>query len=173
MELKIIELNIDKLKEIYASTDCQQLINTMNEFYPKIGFNKPWVGYFAFNNNQVVGTGGFTGQPKDGKVEIAYWTFKEFENQGIASFVCKQLITIAKATDLNIIITAKTAPEHNASTKILQNNGFAFTEITQDDEIGNAWLWTLKTNWHYSLQTIKIDKMETTLTKKFDASELE
>ena len=173
MELKIIELNIDKLKEIYASTDCQQLINTMNEFYPKIGFNKPWVGYFAFNNNQVVGTGGFTGQPKDGKVEIAYWTFKEFENQGIASFVCKQIITIAKATDLNIIITAKTAPEHNASTKILQNNGFAFTEITQDDEIGNAWLWTLKTNWHYSLQTIKIDKMETTLTKKFDASELE
>ena len=120
MELKIIELNIDKLKEIYASTDCQQLINTMNEFYPKIGFNKPWVGYFAFNNNQVVGTGGFTGQPKDGKVEIAYWTFKEFENQGIASFVCKQLITIAKATDLNIIITAKTAPEHNASTKNLQ-----------------------------------------------------
>ena len=144
MELKIIEINVDKSKEIYSSTNCQLLINSMNEFYQKIGFNKPWVGYFAHNNNQVVGTGSFTGQPKDGKIEIAYWTFKEFEGQGIASFVCKQLITIAKTTDPEIIITAKTAPEHNASTKILQNNGFTFTEITLDDEIGNAWFWTLK-----------------------------
>ena len=144
MELKTIELNVDQSKEIYASTNCQQVINSMNEFYPKIGFNKPWVGYFAFNNNQVVGTGGFIGQPEDGKVEIAYWTFKEFEGHGIASFVCKQLIKIAKATDPDIIITAKTAPEHNASTKVLRNSGFTFTEIIQDDEIGEAWFWTLK-----------------------------
>jgi len=144
MELKAIDLNVDKSKEIYASTDCQHLINSMNEYYPKIGFNKPWVGYFAFNNNQIVGTGGFTGQPKEGKVEIAYWTFKEFEGQGIASFVCEQLITIAKVTDPTIIITAKTAPEHNASTKILENNGFIFIEIVQDEEIGDAWLWTLQ-----------------------------
>lgn len=143
MELKTIELDVDQSKEIYASTNCQQLINSMKEYYPKIGFNKPWVGYFAFSNDQIVGTGGFTGQPKDGKVEIAYWTFREFEGQGIASFVCKELIAIAKTTDPTIIITAKTAPEHNASTKILQNNGFTFTEIVQDDEIGDAWLWTL------------------------------
>jgi [ribosomal protein S5]-alanine N-acetyltransferase len=70
----------------------------MNEYYSKIGFNKPWVGYFAFNNNQVFGTGGFTGQPKKGKIEIPYWTFKEFEGKGIASFVCKQHIAFAKKT---------------------------------------------------------------------------
>jgi ribosomal-protein-alanine N-acetyltransferase len=115
----------------------------MNEYYPKIGFNKPWVGYFFFKNSQVVGTGGFTGQPQGCKVEIAYWTFKAFEGQGIASFVCKQLIAIAKETEPNIIVTAKTAPEYNASTKVLQKNGFIFTEIVQDDEIGDAWLWTL------------------------------
>ena len=63
MELKTIELNVDQSKEIYASTNCQQVINSMKEFYLKIGFNKPWVGYFAFNDNQVVGTGGFSGQP--------------------------------------------------------------------------------------------------------------
>ena len=143
MELKIIEQNIDKSKEIYASINCQQLINSMDGLYTKIGFNKPWVGYFAFNNNQVVGTGGFTGQPKDGKVEIAYWTFKEFEGQGLASFVCKQLIAIAKEADPDIILTATTAPENNASTKILLNNKFTFTEIVKDDEIGDAWLWTL------------------------------
>ena len=120
MELKIINTNEDKTNKIYSSTDCQQLINSMNEYYPKIGFNKPWVGYFVFNNKQVVGAGGFTGQPKDGKVEIAYGTFKEFEGQGIASFACKELISISKKTDPTITITAKTAPEHNASSKILQ-----------------------------------------------------
>jgi RimJ/RimL family protein N-acetyltransferase len=115
----------------------------MNDFYPNIGFNEPWIGYFVLKNNQVVGTGSFTGQPINGTVEIAYWTFKDFEGQGIASFVCKQLISIAKSTDPSIIITAKTAPEHNASTKILANNGFTYTTIVQDDEIGDAWLWTL------------------------------
>lgn len=128
---------------MYASPDCQQLINAMNEYYPKIGFVKPWIGYFALKNTQVVGTGGFTGKPKDGKVEIAYWTFTAFEGQGIASFVCKQLITIAKAADPAIVITAKTAPEKNASTAILEKNGFTFIEIVQDEEIGDAWLWSL------------------------------
>jgi RimJ/RimL family protein N-acetyltransferase len=65
---------------------------SMNEFYPKIGFHLPWVGYFVLDNNQVVGTGGFTGPPKDGKVEIAYWTFKQFEGKGVASFTCSELI---------------------------------------------------------------------------------
>ena len=145
MELKIININENRTYEIYSSTECQQVITSMEEYYPKIGFNKPWVGYFIFKNNQVAGTCGFTGQPKDGKVEIAYWTFKEFERQGIASFACKELIAISKKTDPTITITAKTAPEHNASTKILQNNSFEFTEVVQDDGIGDAWLWTLKT----------------------------
>jgi len=143
MELKMININEDKSNEIYASTDCQKLIESMDEYYPKVGFHKPWVGYFVFKDNQVVGTGSFTGKPKDGKVEVAYWTFKEFEGMGIASFACKELILIAQKTDPTITVTAKTAPKHNASTKILQKNGFAFTKIVQDHEIGDAWLWTL------------------------------
>ncbi len=145
MELKIINLNEDRANELYASDDCQQLLDSMDEYYPTIGFNKPLVCYFVISNNQVVGTGGFTGQPKDGTVEIAYWTFKEFEGKGIASFTCKALISISQKTDPTLTITAKTAPEHNASTRILQNNSFEFTEQVQDHEIGDAWLWTLKT----------------------------
>ena len=146
MELRIINVNEDKTNGVYASTDCQNLINSMNEYYPKIGFIIPWVGYFVLRNNQIVGTGGFTGQPVEGKVEIAYWTFKEFEGQGVASFTCKELISISKNTDPQLVITAKTAPEHNASTKILQKNGFEFSGIVQDVEIGDAWLWVLKTD---------------------------
>ncbi|MBL7831947.1 MAG: GNAT family N-acetyltransferase [Saprospiraceae bacterium] len=143
MELRVINVNEDKSSIVYNSSDCQQLISSMDDYYSKIGFNEPWVGYFVFNKNQVVGTGGFTGQPKDGKVEIAYWTFKDFEGQGIASFTCKELIAISKGTDPTLIITAKTAPENNFSTRILQKNGFRFSGIVQDEDIGDAWLWTL------------------------------
>jgi len=144
IELKSIELNLDKSNKLYSSDDCQMLLKSYDEYYLKIGFNLPWVGYFVIRENQIVGSCGFTGQPKEGKVEIAYWTFNEYERQGIASFSCKELISISQQYDPIITITAKTAPEHNASTKILQNNGFTFTEIVQDEEIGDAWLWTLK-----------------------------
>jgi len=144
MELKAIEINLDKTNSIYSSADCQMLLKSYEEYYPKIGYNLPWVGYFVVRDNQIVGSCGFTGQPKEGKVEIAYWTFKEYEGQGIASFSCKELVLISQQYDPTLIITAKTAPEQNASTKILENNGFIFTEIVQDEEIGDAWLWTLK-----------------------------
>jgi [ribosomal protein S5]-alanine N-acetyltransferase len=142
MELKPIELNVDKSQEIFGSDDCQMLLKTYNEYYKEIGYNLPWIGYFVISENQIVGSCSFTGKPIDGKVEIAYWTFEEYQGRGIASFACKELILIAKQSHPTMIITAKTEPQHNASTKILQKNGFTFTEVVQDHEIGDAWLWT-------------------------------
>ncbi len=90
MNLRLITLNEDKTSEEYTSAECQELLNMYIDFYPKIGFNIPWVGYFVVRQDQIVGSCGFVGQPKDGKVEIAYWTFKDFEGQGIASFACQR-----------------------------------------------------------------------------------
>ena len=143
MELRILKQHEDKTDALFDSADCQMLLKIYEDYYQKIGFNLPWVGYLVVRQNQVVGSCSFTGQPNDGKVEIAYWTFKDFEGQGIASFACKELIKISRHADPKVVITAKTAPEHNASTKILENNKFIFTEIVQDDEIGDAWLWML------------------------------
>ncbi|MBK9732333.1 MAG: GNAT family N-acetyltransferase [Chitinophagaceae bacterium] len=143
MELKIINLHENKNDKIFGSEDCQALLSMYEDYYPKIGFNVPWVGYFIIRENRIVGSCSFTGQPFNGKVEIAYWTFEEFEGEGIASFACKELLSIAKKANPNLTITAKTAPEHNASTKILEKNGFQFSEVVQDDEIGDAWLWIL------------------------------
>lgn len=148
MILKPIALHEDKTNSLYASVDCQNLLNMYEEFYPKIGFHMPWVGYFIIKDEQVVGSCGFVGEPKDGSAEIAYWTFQEFEGQGIASFACKELVAIAYQADPNVTITAKTAPEHNASTIILEKNNFIFTRIVQDDEIGDAWLWVHNTTIH-------------------------
>jgi RimJ/RimL family protein N-acetyltransferase len=144
MKLKPIELNADKSAEIYASENCKTLLNAYDDYYQTIGYHFPWVGYFVMKENQIVGSCGFKGKPQDGKVEIAYWTFEEFEGQGISTFSCKELISISQQFDSTIQITATTAPENNVSTRILQNNGFEFTGIVQDHEIGDAWLWTLK-----------------------------
>lgn len=144
MELRILHQHEDKTDKLFGSSDCQTLLQMYEDYYPKIGFTLPWVAYLILKQNKVVGSCSFTGKPMDGKVEIAYWTFMEYEGQGIASFACKELIKIAKNADPDLTITAKTAPEHNASTKILLNNKFIFTEVVQDDEIGDAWLWTLK-----------------------------
>ncbi|MCE3280114.1 MAG: hypothetical protein K0S44_2305 [Bacteroidetes bacterium] len=143
MQLRILQQNEDKTDKLFQSLDCQTLLQIYDEYYPKTGFNLPWVAYLIIKENQVVGSCSFTSQPNDGKVEIAYWTFQEFEGQGIASFACKELIKITQNTDKKVTVTAKTAPEHNASTRILENNKFIFTEIVQDEEIGDAWLWTL------------------------------
>lgn len=144
MELRILQQQEDKTDPLFGSEDCQTLLQMYEDYYPQIGFHLPWVAYLVVKQNQVVGSCGFTGQPHEGKVEIAYWTFKAFERQGIASFACRALVQLAQDTDPKVTITAKTAPEHNASTKVLANNQFVFTEVVQDEEIGDAWLWTLQ-----------------------------
>lgn len=143
MKLRILNVAEDKSDKLFKSPDCQTLLEMYDDFYPKIGFNLPWVAYLVLQQNQVVGLASFKGRPKGGKVEIAYWTFSDFEGNGVASFACKELVRIAQDFDPKITITATTVPEHNASTKILKNNRFVFTEIVQDDEIGDAWLWVL------------------------------
>lgn len=142
MELRIIKQKENKNDKAYASLECQELLNIYEGYYPKIGFDMPWVAYLIIKDKQAVGTCSFTGKPKNGIVEIAYWTFKQFEGQGVASFACRELVNIARKELPHVIITAKTAPENNASTSILEKNGFTFSKVVQDEEIGDAWLWT-------------------------------
>lgn len=145
MELRILQEKEDHNQSLFASEECQQLLSIYKSYYPEYGFELPWVAYLVIKDNKVMGTGSFTQKPADGMVEIAYWTFQNYEGQGVASFACNELISIATNTDKNVIITAKTAPKKNASTRILEKNGFSFTKIVQDDEIGDAWLWTRNT----------------------------
>ncbi len=131
----------DNSLPLYNSADCQQLLEMYKDYYPKVGYNPPWTGYIIIRAEMVVGSCGFVSPPNDGRVEIAYWTFKENEGQGIASFACSALIKIAKAHNPSIMITAKTEPMLNASTKILEKNGFVKMRVVQDHEIGDAWEW--------------------------------
>ena len=141
MNLEPIHIDEDQSKAIYANPYCVEIFKSYPAFYCKVGYNPPWIGYFVVEQNEVLGACGFVGKPKDGRVEIAYGTRKEHEGRGIASFSCRQLIQIARTADQGIIIWAKTAPENNASTRILKRNDFEFIGIVQDDDIGDAWEW--------------------------------
>jgi [ribosomal protein S5]-alanine N-acetyltransferase len=144
MNLSPIPLEPDSSNPLYQSENCQALICIYDEYYPQNGYEPPWTGYFIIKDNEVVGSCGFTKAPVDGVVEIAYWTFPEYEGQGIASFACGELIRMANEADPTVKVIAKTAPDENPSVTILKKYHFSQVGIVQDEEIGDAWLWERK-----------------------------
>jgi RimJ/RimL family protein N-acetyltransferase len=86
----------------------------------------------------------FKGAPHNGTVEIAYGTFEPYRKQGIATVICKLLVELSLRTDPSVKITARTLPEHNFSTKVLQKNGFECSGIVNDPEDGDVWEWVYK-----------------------------
>jgi len=141
--LEIIEIQQSYLAEKYSSKVCQEVISATSDLYKNKGFYKPWVGYLVLNSDVIVGAAGFNGRPENNIVEISYYTFKEYEGKGYATLACKELIKIANYQNPSFVICAKTAPEENASTRILRKNGFVYQKVVQDHEIGDAWLWEL------------------------------
>lgn len=141
-------LSIDEDESHYApflkNADCREVLKVYPGFYQRVGFNPPWIGYFAEHDHEFIGCGGFKGKPKDGKVEIAYGTFKKYEGQGFGTEICRQLVLLAMNTDPDIMIIARTLPENNASVGILQRNGFEFTGTVFDEEDGNVWEWKFR-----------------------------
>lgn len=143
--LEIIDEQGSNFAEKYDIKECQEVILATVDFYKIKGFHKPWVGYLVLASNVIVGVAGFNGKPENNVVEISYYIFQQYEKKGFASLACKELIKIAKHQNPNLMICAKTAPEENASTRILRKNGFVYSKVVQDHEIGDAWLWELAT----------------------------
>jgi RimJ/RimL family protein N-acetyltransferase len=127
-----------------ASADCQLPMTMMMDYYKIVGYRLPWIGYFVMQHDQPVGVAGFKGQPISNKVEIAYSTFPEFQHQGIGKEMCRELVRLAVEAQPEVIITARTLPEHNYSTKILQHNSFEWVGMVWDDDDGNVWEWVYR-----------------------------
>ncbi len=108
--------------------------------YPGSGPVFPWIGYLVEEQGVFTGACAFKSLPVDGSVEIAYFTFPEYERNGNATNMAKHLIGIACAHGARRI-TAQTLPEHNASTHILQKLQFTFAGVVQHPEDGEVWEW--------------------------------
>lgn len=145
MKLELLPLtrNLDKSNPAFAHADCQQALQIYTGYYAQHGYAPPWIAYFTLLDGVAVGLCSFTGAPVNDRVEVAYWTFAGNEGKGIASFGCRALVRIAREASPTPTVYAKTAPEQNASTRILEKHGFVKTGVVTDHEIGDAWYWEL------------------------------
>ena len=141
MEFIPITNESQQISEFEDHLEAKSIVEFTQEFYQKVGFNPPWIGYFASEGGNLVGTAAFKGRPKNHKVELAYATFEAFQQQGIATKMCRTLVSIALKDDPSIKITARTLMEENPSTKVLKKNGFSFAGTIVDPEDGEVWEW--------------------------------
>jgi [ribosomal protein S5]-alanine N-acetyltransferase len=120
---------------------CGESIFMTLDFYKKVGFVPPWIGYYAEETGGLVGSAGFKGQPVNETIEIAYGVFEKYRRQGVGAKICKLLVDLSLKTDPSVRITARTLPEENFSVKILRKNNFIFTGTVNDPEDGEVWEW--------------------------------
>lgn len=141
MELRAIGEHLEDNKEFEKNPICQQSLEMTLNFYRSVGFSPPWIGYYAIKENQVVGCAGFKGRPIDNKVEIAYATFEMYQGQGVGTQICKLLVDLSLTEDRTVRILARTLPEKNFSTRILEKNSFKFIGNVNDPDDGDVWEW--------------------------------
>lgn len=127
-----------------ANPLCLESLPMTIEFFNRVGYVPPWIGYFAELDKQLVGVSAFKGPPVNGTVEIAYGTFEPYRQQGIGAGICKLLVDLALKTDPSLRITARTLPEENYSTRILRKNGFKMIGPVIDPEDGEVWEWAFE-----------------------------
>ena len=109
--------------------------------YETAGHAPPWICYVATANDTIVGTCGFKAAPHQGRVEIAYFTFPDYEGKGIATQMARQLISIASAADSDVIVAAQTLPDRNASHRVLEKLGFVRIGTMDHPEDGLVLEW--------------------------------
>lgn len=146
MELIPINQKLEENEALGAMPFLKDILLQTTEFYKKVGFVPPWIGYFAKKDNSFVGSAGFKGPPVNNKVEIAYGTFEEYWNQGIGTEICRLLVSISMNKDASVKITARTDQPNNFSCKILQKNNFKCMGIVTDPDDGEVWEWVFQKN---------------------------
>jgi [ribosomal protein S5]-alanine N-acetyltransferase len=101
-----------------------------------------WFGHFAVERESqcMVGVCSLKGPPVEGVVEMAYYTFPGFEGRGIGTAMAQFVLDRSRVLPDVRAIAAHTAPEHNASTRILEKIGMRF--VCEEMEEGVAiWRW--------------------------------
>lgn len=111
------------------------------DLYRRVGFVPPWIGYVAVVEGRGVGGGAFVGPPREGFVEIAYFTLEHEQGRGYASRTAAALVALARTEDPRLGLRAFTLKEENPSTRILKGLGFSVVGTAQDADAGEVWEW--------------------------------
>ena len=141
MILLPIKEHLHENQEFIKNPDCKDTLGMCIDFYKRMGFNPPWICYYVQMNGNLVAAAAFKGKPENGKVEIAYGTFPQFQHQGIGTNIAHALAQLSQETDPAVRITARTLREENFSVRILRKNNFKLLGTIMDDEDGEVWEW--------------------------------
>ena len=141
MELIPVKATIGENVEFANNPLCQETLPFSVDYYKVVGFSPPWICYYASQQGELVGSAAFKGRPINGVVEIAYSTFDKFQRQGMGTSICEKLVELSLQTDPSIRITARTLPQRNYSTRILEKNNFTYLGVVQDLDDGLVWEW--------------------------------
>jgi RimJ/RimL family protein N-acetyltransferase len=103
-----------------------------------------WFGHFAIEaeSQQMVGVCSLKGPPVDGAVEIAYFTFPGFEGRGIGTEMARFALQRARKLPGVKRIIAHTAPERNASTRVLEKIGMSLAGEAEEEGMP-VWRWEI------------------------------
>jgi len=141
MTLLPIKQTLEENIDFVNNPLCNESLGMCIEFYKKVGFDPPWICYYAEENGELIGHAAFKGKPINNAVEIAYGTMEKHRQKGVGTRICKQLVELSLAADPSVRITARTLPEKNYSTRILEKNNFILLGFVTDPEDGEVWEW--------------------------------
>jgi len=129
------------VKEDLVSKVCEAYV----DLYDRHGFSSPWTGYLAKMDEHFIGSCGFKSKPSNNRVELAYYTFPKWEGKGLATEMTRRLLEIAHNAAPRVLVTARTRPEKNAATSILEKLGFVCEGDVFDPDDGLVWEWAART----------------------------
>jgi uncharacterized cupin superfamily protein len=143
---ELVRIGEDGVPEGYAqplSDAARGACMASASLYGAAGFVPPWVCYLCLIDGQCVGTCAFKSAPRNQQVEIAYFTFPEFEGRGYATAMARKLVEMAREVSPELVVVALTLPEENASTKVLRKLGFRLVGRVRHPVDGEVWEWEL------------------------------
>ena len=69
LELIPVKETLGKNEEFTNNPICRETIHMTTEFYKKVGYEPPWIGYYGKRNNDLLGSAAFKGKPIRGPLK--------------------------------------------------------------------------------------------------------
>lgn len=121
-----------------------EVVGSNEVHHDAVGAQARWGGYLAVDvaTNFVVGTCAYKGAPDgDATVEIAYFTFPNFERRGFATAMARELELQVRESEEVERIVAHTLPEESPATRVLRRLEYSQAGDITDPEDGPIWRW--------------------------------
>jgi RimJ/RimL family protein N-acetyltransferase len=135
----------DGLGEFFAGPEVSEMFLARLRQTPVADRWRDGFGVLLLSENRLIGVCSFNGPPDpDDAVEISYGIAPGYQGRGYATEAARLIIASAWAEPQVRRIFAKTLPEENASTRVLQKCGFTKYRELIDPVDGLIWRWEIE-----------------------------